>query len=246
MRALGLLLLLAPGLSAQIVTDRPDFVESSATVGAGAVQIETSVAHERDGGERAWSTPTLLRVGIGPRFELRAESDLLVRSSLDGASESGVADIAVGGKLHTGDGGEGMPATALLLHADLPTGSRSWRGDGVRPSLRLAAEWEFPRETSLGVMPGVARTDGPNGVHTAGIFAAVLGKDWRERAHTFVELAFEHLGSDNDGGTVGTWDGGVTWLLGRSAQLDAMLSLAATSRAPSRAFTIGFSRLLER
>jgi hypothetical protein len=36
------------------------------------------------------------------------------------------------------------PSLGVLLHADLPSGSRELRGHGVRPSLRLAAEWDLP------------------------------------------------------------------------------------------------------
>lgn len=51
-----------------IATDRPDFVESSQTVGLGRWQIETSVAWEEDEDgafeASAFSTPTLLRYGF--------------------------------------------------------------------------------------------------------------------------------------------------------------------------------------
>jgi hypothetical protein len=44
----------------------------------------------------------------------------------------------------------------VLAHADLPSGSRALRGEGVRPSLRVSAEWDLPADLSLGVMPGIA------------------------------------------------------------------------------------------
>ena len=61
----------------QIVTDRPDFVESSNVVGAGRFQIETSFALDRNKAngikERTYSTPTLLRFGINDTIEARLE-----------------------------------------------------------------------------------------------------------------------------------------------------------------------------
>ena len=65
--------------------------------------------------------------------------------------------MAIGIKWHAqdGDAANGIPAMSLLLHADLETGSRAFRGDGVRPSLRVVAEWELPSAWSIGVMPGV-------------------------------------------------------------------------------------------
>ena len=62
-----------------IVTDRPDFVESSNVVGRGRFQIETSVLAERDKSDgvraRTYSMPTLLRYGVGDVLELRVETD---------------------------------------------------------------------------------------------------------------------------------------------------------------------------
>jgi DNA-binding CsgD family transcriptional regulator len=62
-----------------ISTDRPDFVESSQVVGKGRVQLETSVQWDRlrndTTHERTFSTPTLLRIGLGDTTELRIETD---------------------------------------------------------------------------------------------------------------------------------------------------------------------------
>ena len=124
-----------------IATDRPDFVESSNTVGAGRWQIETSVAYESDKqfGVKAktWSTPTLLRIGMGEYLEARIETDGLLSQDLDGNgvndSNSGLADTAVGLKWHVPGSEDSGPSIGVLLHADLDSGSSEFRGDGVRP-----------------------------------------------------------------------------------------------------------------
>jgi hypothetical protein len=63
----------------KIVTDRPDFVESSDVVGKGRFQVETALEIERNRNagikERTTFTPTLLRVGISENWELRMETD---------------------------------------------------------------------------------------------------------------------------------------------------------------------------
>ncbi len=99
-----------PGAAAaqSIGTDRPDFVESSSTVGKGSVQIEGSVAFDETetlGMEvENFTTPFLLRVGIADGWELRLESDWFIRSTLQegGAAPEvttqGVSDFAVGMK----------------------------------------------------------------------------------------------------------------------------------------------------
>ena len=233
-------MLYASPAGAQIVTDRPDFVESSATVGAGTVQIEGSVAYARDGDMAAWTTPTLVRIGAGDRFELRAESDLLVHERTDGASASGIADLSVGVKAAVADG------FGLLGHLDLPTGSEEWRGEGVRPSLRAVVERKLPHDFGLGVMPGVFVDEDAEGRYAAGLLGIVIGKGWSDRLRSFVELGLEQIAADEDGGTVGSWNVGGALLLSENAQLDAALSFGATSSSTPFALTVGYSHRFAR
>ena len=69
----ALAVLTLPVFADSIATDRPNVVESSLTVGAGVLQLETGLAFETfDGGNfeiDTFSTPTLLRFGIGKAWE---------------------------------------------------------------------------------------------------------------------------------------------------------------------------------
>ena len=137
------LLLMLPGPASAgedddgIVTDRPDFVESSNVVGKGRFQVETSVAVERDKADgvklRTVSTPTLLRFGVAEDWELRVETDGRLRATADNPAtgqrlrESGYADTAVGVKWHMVDDEGARPSMGLLAHWDLDTGSAPFR-----------------------------------------------------------------------------------------------------------------------
>ena len=148
----ALALCAAPAVHAQdeIATDRPDFVESSNVVGKDRLQVETSLLLERNrsGGarDRTASTPTLLRYGIGETFELRAETDgRIVNHHTDGggrSTQAGYADTSLGLKWHAMDAAGSLPSVGVLLHADLDSGSRAFRGQGLRPSLRVVGEWD--------------------------------------------------------------------------------------------------------
>jgi hypothetical protein len=241
---LALAIVTSASARAQIATDRPDFVESGATVGAGRVQLETSVAVARDGALRSWSTPSLVRVGLGDRLELRAESDLLVHDRSGGASTSGVADLSLGAKWALADDAGGGPALAILVHVDLPTGSKAWRGDGVRPSVRAVLEQALPNDFAVGVMPGVLVDRGVGGRYAAGILGVVLGRSWSERFRSFLELGLEQIARERDGGTMGSWNVGSAFLLDDDTQLDGALAFGATSTSTPFALAIGFSRRL--
>lgn len=225
-----------------IATDRPDFVESSQTVGAHHVQIETSVAWEKDGDARTFATPTLLRLGVSEHWELRLEGDGWLRSAAAGERERGMADISVGAKYHVADSGEHGPSLAWLVHADLPSGDRAFRGHGVRPSVRLVAEWELADDYSLGVMPGLVRESDDEGRrYTAGILGVVVGKAWTDRFRTFAEVALPQIARADDGGTVATLDLGGAWLLNDDVQLDLAYSAGLNHRTPDHAVTVGVS-----
>ena len=230
-----------------IVTDRPDFVESSNVVGRGRFQIETSVAVERnkDAGitQRTTSTPTLLRFGVGDALELRLETDGRVRYRTDNMpTERGYADLSLGVKWHALDAAGNAPSVGVLAHLDLDSGSSQFRGDGKRPSVRVAAEWELPNNMSLGVMPGIVYDRNAAGErYVAGIFGVVLGKSWTDRTRTFIEVAAPQIARGKNGGTVATFDVGAAYLLSDSWQIDTALSRGLNQHTADLSWTIGLS-----
>lgn len=245
----------APAALAQsadpIVTDRPDYVESSKVVGKGRFQFEASVAFDRfdEAGidARAWSTPTLLRLGVTDNLELRVETDgrVRARTSIDGLGtmrESGFADTALGLKWHTSDGGNGAPSIGWLLHADLDSGSAPFRGDGIRPSLRVVAEWELAHGMSLGLMPGISYENNDEGKrYVNGSLGIVVGKSFSDRLRGFAEVAAPAIASSSNGGSVAAFNAGVAYLLTPQVQLDTAISRGLNSRTSDVGWTVGLS-----
>ena len=230
-----------------ISTDRPDFVESSLTVGKGRFQIETSTAFERvrdrTGRANTQSAPTLFRMGVSKNVELRMETDSYLRVTGAAPVQSGTADIAVGAKWHTRDGGGSRPSVGWLFHLDLPSGASAFRGSGVRPSLRSVMEWELPKDVSLGVMPGLAWDNDPiEGRHLSGILAVVVGKSWTSKFRTFAEVSGQAIRAGKYGGNVVTYDAGAAWLLGNDLQLDVVGMFGATKNYRGATLGLGISR----
>src|SRR4051812_5398916 len=150
-----LLILLCPvAAQAQVVSDRPDAADGPNILPRGVFQIETGLASERDSArERTRSTPTLLRYGAFDTVELRLETD----GRISAPTARGYGDVAIGAKWQLQDGEKGEPALALIGQLEMATGSRALRGQGNRPSLLLATEWELSPAWSLTVTPGVIR-----------------------------------------------------------------------------------------
>lgn len=235
-----------------LATDRPDFVESSDVVGRGRLQLETSVAFERDRQgsvkTRLASTPTLLRIGVSEDWELRLETDgrLRLKSEETGVTsrERGWSDLSAGFKWHQREGDEeaGTPGLAWLAHVDLDSGSGAFRGQGLRPSLRLVAEWELPGGWSVGVMPGLYRDRDAEGRHfTGAILAAVVGKSLTQRLRGFIEISGQQLTSTRHGGQLITLDTGLAYLLNDDLQADVAVSRGANRNSPDLAWTVGLS-----
>jgi hypothetical protein len=239
-----------------ISTDRPDFVESSQVVGKGRIQLETSVQWERQRDDevhsRTLGTPTLLRIGLGDTTELRIETDgrtVVHARAASGAAlpaVAGYADTALGFKWHLadqqGEGFAGAPSLGMLLHADLASGSRELRGHGVRPSLRLAAEWDLADGYSFGVMPGLAAGSDDSGKRYGyGILAATLGKELGERVRGFVELAAPQIARASRGGTQASFDAGLTYLVNKDCQVDVSVVRGLNRRSPDLALAFGLS-----
>lgn len=235
----------------QIVTDRPDFVESSNVVGRGRFQIETSFAADRNkaGGvrERSYATPTLLRIGISDTLEARIETDGRMRSVVDDPvagrqAVNGYADVALGVKWHMADAEGARPSMGLLAHVDLDSGSSAFRAPGKGGSLRLAAEWELSDDVGLGIMPGIAwQRDDSGARYTSGIFGIVVGKEWGERFRTFIEYSVPHIARGRHGGVVTTVDIGAAYLLTNTVQIDTALSRGLNRNTPDWSWTAGLS-----
>lgn len=238
----------------EIQTDRPDFVESSNTVGKGRFQIETSVAHEwnKNSSERSrtFSTPTLLRLGLADDWEFRFETDGRLSQRVEDLSthqterDTGYADYALGLKWHQSDGDEKamLPSTAWLLHFDMPAGSKAFLSHKVRPSLRYVAEWEFANDYSLGVMPGIIyEVNDDQNRYWAGIFGLVVGKSFSDKLRGFVEFGGQSITSKNNGGSQLTFDTGLAYLLTDLTQLDIVYNRALNRYTPDDNLGLGLS-----
>jgi hypothetical protein len=94
-------------------------------------------------------------------------------------------------------------------------------------------EWDLGHDWSLGVMPGVVRDSDV----TYGVFAASVGKAFSERLHGFAEVAAPQIGH----GTQAIVDTGVSWLVNRDCQIDAMVVHGVNRQTPGLSLAFGVS-----
>jgi hypothetical protein len=231
-----------------IDTDGPDYVESTEVVGKQRFQLEAGINRElekRDGSRvRTLTTPVLMRYGVSETAEVRLETDGKTWESGSPSNRNGMADTAIGLKWHTQDknADSSTAAVSWILQAELPTGTRNLRGQGVRPSLRSIVARDLPNDYSIGFMPGIKydkRDDGHGFV--SGSFGVVAGKRWSDKFRTFVELEASQIAKAENGGTFLYKNIGAAYLISNDLQIGGRMGWRANNNTPDMYYLLSIA-----
>ncbi|HEX8833959.1 MAG TPA: transporter [Abditibacteriaceae bacterium] len=209
-----------------LITDRPDFTESTQTLAPGRTQVEGGATFTRSGSSRETSVGEfLVRVGAGKKTELRfgVNSYVWTRDAVNGDA-SGKDDTTFGVKLRLSEGSGGMglkkPAMSLLLDTNLPTGSRAYRENGLQPAAKLLLGWTLNERLALAsnLNYAYARQGGTRFNQFSG--SVSLGLAVTDKTGAFFEVyGFE---KDSPGGSSASFfNTGLTYLVSNDFQLDA-------------------------
>jgi hypothetical protein len=139
----------------EISTDRPDYTESTDTVGRGIGQLEGGLLWTSEAPRHTLTVPNaLLRIGIARRLELRLASDGFVRESVLGNGtwerNSGGADLAIGAKLALVGERRLLPALSVIGALSLPVGSPRFSSGGYDPFFKLCWSKSLPKAFDAG------------------------------------------------------------------------------------------------
>lgn len=226
-----------------LVSDRPDFTESSGTIARGHVQVEGGITWQEIGEEEAVSAGEILvRLGFGERLEARLGVGSWTRVDLPGGQLEGFEDPTVGLKVRltppVDDRPPGFPAVAFLLGTSVPVGSEELTTDEWEPEARLAFDWILTDLLSLGANLGAAYpSDGDEGFAQilASLTAGIAATD---RLGVFLE-AYGFSREEPDGDPTQYVDTGVTFALTDDLQLDARIGFGLNDPSPERFVGVG-------
>ena len=176
-----------------LVSDRPDFTESTVTMKPGQVQLEGGHTFERVTSSKVNTTgELLLRIGIASRAELRIEPGSYTKVTSPFGDASGREDGGVGVKLrlHTPPDEQRslVPGVAVLFATSLPTGTARFRENRLQPEMKLATAWSLTDRIDLGTNINVARPRDENGRYTELAASASFGFDLTPRISAFAEM----------------------------------------------------------
>jgi len=214
---------LADGGDEPLVGDRPDFTESGSTVPAPAVQLEAGVTltNLERGGDALEAGEALVRIGVGPRWELRLGPGSYVDVDTRDAEADGLSDASVGVKVRLDDPDSAdETAWALIVDSTLDTGDDDIGADDPQPGAKLIYARELTERLQIAananwrlVDDGDAKFD-----QLSGSVALAIGL--ADRWGGYVELF--GFSEETDEGPSSTFaNAGVTYLLRPELQLDA-------------------------
>lgn len=230
-----------------IDTNRPDFSEAAIVVPRGSVQLESGFTVIQDRRQQLLDGPELLvRWGFSRRTELLLVPPDLVGGSGPGAN-SGTLDTQLGLKQQLGPLA-GFDVT-LTGYASLPTGSVGISSGAVDPIVAFAWRRELTEQWSLNgtfLFAWPTQQDDPTlpaarnlTTLTSFVVNRQLGGPWA----AFLEYA--GFVADH-GRNIHFAHQGVTYALGRRAQLDAHAGVGLTSESPDYFFGAGYSVRFDR
>lgn len=183
----------AGALREPIATDRPDYTESTVTVGPRVVQLEGGNTFER---VRAAKTNTagelLLRIGLASRAELRIEPGSYTKETSPAGDASGWEDGAVGAKVRLfarpNDDPSVVPDVSLVMATSVPTGGSAFRQRRTQPEFKLANAWAITGRLDLSTNLVFSRPVDENGRFTELAASASFGFDVAPHVGAFAEV----------------------------------------------------------
>lgn len=220
-----------------LVTDRPDFTESTEAIPVGRFQLEMgyTFTYDRENTERfrEHTTPELLlRVGIVEDFELRfawtgysfTETQKIERDS-EGRrvkSENGdqdASDFELGFKLKIAEQKGLCPHLAILGAMTFPTGSKNVSPGDVEPLTGLLWAYDLSDNVALAgqFLIGAPVEDSRRFVQTAASLS--LGVSLTEQLGTYVEY-FGTYQNSRESDSAHSINAGFTYLITNNLQID--------------------------
>ena len=229
----------------ELVTDRPDFTESSEVMWKGGFQFESGFSYEGDKADevsaRSMGAPSaLMRIGLGHKAELRIGGDGWLSESAQGSRTTGYSDVEVGAKIRLFNQDQIGVDLAVLPMVSLPVGADGFTSGAVDPTVKLTWARELPAGFGLTGNVNYASITEDGSRFNQGALSFSLGHDLFAGWGYYVEAYSFSKMSHADGAGV-TLNGGFSHGIGDNMQFDIEAGRGVTAAAPDWFMGFGFA-----
>lgn len=227
-----------PNLDEPLVTDRPDFTESSSTVGRGVLQLEMGYTYgsDNDGTDQtithSYPEP-LFRYGVFAEWlELRVGWNY-ANEFVGGVEGSGAEDLYLGFKIGLTPQEGILPEMALIPQMTVPTGAGLFSADEALPGLNWTYGWEINDLISAGGSTQFNRTmdEMTDGAYTQWAQSWVLGCTLTDRVGAYAEWFAFFPHSADTAKPKHSFNGGFTFLINNDMQWDLFAGVGLNEAA---------------
>ncbi len=229
-----------------LVSDRPDFTESTSLIAPGHVQVEAGVTVTEEGRASELSLGEVFaRIGLAKRLELRLVPNSYAIQYPDGFSTvQGREDPTLGVKVGFLDAPEApswRPALSLIAGTTVPVGSREFRSPHLQPEAKLLASWAINDRVSFASNLNYERPF--DGARSIDVYAASasFGFVITERVGVYTEV-YGFAPQDGLDRTAKFANVGSTLLLSPDLQLDARVGIGPSTKTGDYFFGVGVVR----
>jgi len=248
----------AAPLRGSLVTDRPDFTESTVTIPRGRAQLEAGYTFtydkEKDVRTKDHTFPELLlRVGLADDLELRIgwagwslaremthEPSRAGRRVSVESRDNGGTDMSLGLKFHLLDQDGWVPDFGVIVAADLPTGAGGKTSGDVDPFLGLLWAYDLTDRWALAGNVNLAVPTSERGRFfqtSASVSAAFALTD---ELGAYVEY-FGFYPNDRGADAAHSLNGGFTYLITDNFQIDVLAGFGLNEEADDFFAGAGFA-----
>ena len=238
----------APPARPPLVTDRPDFTESSDVIPRRWMQFESGVTVESDGSglfrTRSVSAPAaLFRLGLGFRTELRIGAEGYVIEHRETERTAGYSDLELGAKVRLlQEGRHGFDLSVIPI-VSFPAGDAGLSSDGIDPTLKVTWGRGLPNGFWIGGNVNVSWiTEAGSHFSQEALSLSVnhdIGRGWNGYLEVY---GFSRMTRTEGAGI--TLNGGVGRQFSGRVQIDVEAGRGLTTDAPDWFAGAGFAVLL--